>query len=60
MPAQLVKRFALGILLRCDDLLMLGHGDGPFLFETHRGPLPPWNHRRRQPIHVQREVVHPA
>jgi len=56
-----IPRFACSIVLRGvtggDDLLVLGQCDGPLLFEVDGGPLALGNHRSREPVHIEREVV---
>jgi hypothetical protein len=57
VPAQLVKIFPLRIHFGSDDLLVFLKCDGAFLFVVDGGPLSAGNDGRRQPIHIEGEVV---
>ena len=57
MPAQLVKSFPFQIFLTANDGLMFFMGDGPFLLEVNRRPLPLGNDGSGNPIHIEGEIV---
>ncbi len=60
VPTAFVEGAALGVGLPGDDGLMLGQGDGALFLEPHLRPLLLRQHRPRQPVHVEREVLDAA
>ena len=60
MPCQLVKRFAFGVLFATNDGLMFFPGDGALVLELDHRPALLGQHRPRQPVHIEREVVDAA
>src|SRR6185437_1280595 len=60
MPKQFIKRPVFRIAFAGDNLLMFIPGDGTFRLELYFRPLPFWNDRFRNPVHVEREIMQPS